>query len=1154
MTGEALEPDCPYVGLAPFEAAHAPYFFGRTLDATVLADNVLARQIVVFYGASGVGKSSLLNVGLPTAFTQLSPTVQIASRSNWYEPAGLKAWLDELTARASKEPARPLVIVLDQFEEFFLYTNGEQVKSFAKSLAGLISRADIEIHLLFSLREDGLHRLDALRIDLPNLFETTLELRHLDETAVREAIERPVAVWNQRHGVRVTVDEDFATVLLDQLRPQSGDGGKAKAGRVELAYLQLALEQIWEAEGGTDATALRTATLIERLRGVSEISRRHVEDVLRTLGEGDQGICATVFDRLVTPSGGKILYGTTDLAAVARVTPERMDDVLSRLSRGKARLLRAVELPGRTHTRGYEILHDILARPILDWREHRVARLERERADAEARARQQAEDDRSRLARMRNGLVVVVVMLAVAAGLAIWAMWRASAAEGNLRDNNLRAHALRLLSDAQSILSRGGEGGDERALLELVASTRLARMSEVDSALLSELVSPLRKVVPTGPAIEAVATNPAIEAVAVSPDGQRIASVGARTVRLWNATSGEAIGPPLTAHYDGVITIAFSPDGRWMASGSSGATVLLWDAKTDQPIGMPLVGHEGAVTSVAFSPDSMRVVSASVDTTLRFWDVSTGKPVGSPLKGHAESVLSVAFSPGGDRIVSGSADATIRMWRADNGQPIGRPIPGQRAAVTRLAFSADGRLLLSGSADRTMRLWDVQSGQPAAVMCSTTEQSVGVLCPKHSDVITSVSFSRDGRLMASASADGTIRLWDGGTGNSIEPALSGHEQRVTSIAFDADGRVVSGSLDGTLRVWDAASPAERSLGIELGGHGEAVWDVAFGDEGRRIVSGGRDRTVRLWDAASRKEIGKPMTGHTESVTSVAFSPDHRLLASGSGDRTLRRWDAETGMPVGEPSTGHTDSLLSVAFSPNGRRIASAGADGSIRLWDAATGQPVGSPLMGHVGAVLDVAFSSDSSRLASGGADGTMRIWDTGTGQSIGAPLTGHQGNVSSVAFSPDDGRIVSAGADQTIRIWNMETGKSPLLLSGHKEPVSGAVFSPDGRLIVSGSADGTLRVWDSTTGRPVWEPLTGHKAGVRRIAISPDGRRIVSASEDAKLRLWPGPAAWPDAICDKLVRNMTSKLWDVWVSPELEYASPCPRVSAESQKETSTQ
>ena len=435
------QPECPYVGLVPFEAAHADYFFGRRLDSAVLADNLLARRITVLYGASGVGKSSVLNVGLPRALFELGVAATCVSRRDWHEPARLTAWLEEMADAARAAPERPLIVVLDQFEEYFLYADAEQVRAFAKSLAALITCPDFDARLLLAVRDDGLHRLDALRFHLPTLLETTLELRHLDDAAVHEAIEQPIAVWNACHSPIVALDPDFAETLIEQLRPRDDSGRPLKGVGIELSYLQLALEKIWEAQGGAAATALRTVTLTERLKGIGEIARRHVEEVFGDLHEEDQALCTIVFDRLVTPSGGKVLYATADLAALAKTDPARMENVLAQLASGKTRILRAVVLPGAKHASGYEILHDILARPILEWIGRRAAKLERDRADAEARARHQAELDRAGLAKQRIALVALAILLAGALGWVVWSDQKRKSADQAAREEEDKRRA-----------------------------------------------------------------------------------------------------------------------------------------------------------------------------------------------------------------------------------------------------------------------------------------------------------------------------------------------------------------------------------------------------------------------------------------------------------------------------------------------------------------------------------------------------------------------------------------------------------------------------------------------------------------------------------------------------------------------------------------
>ncbi len=419
--------------------------------------------------------------------------------------------------------------------------------------------------------------------------------------------------------------------------------------------------------------------------------------------------------------------------------------------------------------------------------------------------------------------------------------------------------------------------------------------------------------------------------------------------------------------------------------------------------------------------------------------------------------------------------------------------PDQNLAV---AVSPDGRRLASAGQDNTVRMWDADTGQP-----------IGKPLTGHTEEVSGVAFSPDGHRLASASDDKTVRLWDADTCQPIGGPLIGHTDQVHSVAFSPDGhRLASASGDGTVRLWDADTG--RPMGAPLSGHAGRVSGVAFSPDGHRLASAGADNTVRLWDADTGQPIGAPLTGHTNSVHSVAFSPDGHRLASAGADNTVRLWDADTGQPIGAPLRGHPNSVLSVAFSPDGHRLASGSGDASVRLWDASTGQPIGAPLTGHTNTVFGVAFSPDGTRIFSASVDQTLRVWNVGATHQ---PLTGHTAEVYGVAFSPDGHRLASASADNTIRLWNADTGQ-PIgqPLTGHTDSVVSVTFSPDGRRLASGSKDHTIRLWNAGTGQPIGQPLTGHQHWIYRVAFSPDGHRLASASLDGTVRLWNADTGQP--------------------------------------------
>jgi WD40 repeat protein len=415
---------------------------------------------------------------------------------------------------------------------------------------------------------------------------------------------------------------------------------------------------------------------------------------------------------------------------------------------------------------------------------------------------------------------------------------------------------------------------------------------------------------------------------------------------------------------------------------------------------------------------------------------------------------------------------------------------GHTESVNSVAFSPDGTILASASDDGTIRLWDMASWQ-----------LLGEPLRGHTAPIWSVQFSPDGRTLASASDDASIRLWDVATRRSLGEPLLGHSEAVNSVAFSPDGKIlVSGGGDFTIQFWDVAT--QQPLGGPLQGHEDEVFSVAFSPDGKTLASASWDKTIRLWDVASRQMIGEPLKGHTDAVLHMAFSPDGSILASASNDATVRLWNVAERQPIGEPLQGHTSFVRSVAFSPDGKTLASAGGNAIIRLWNVASQLPIDDPI--NSGNVWSIAFSPDGSTLASANSDTTIRLWDMASRRPLGEPLQVHDKPVRSVAVSSDGKMMATAGDDHTIRLWNT-VNQQPIggPLRGHTDTVWSVAFSPDGTILASGSEDATIRLWDVASRQPLGDPLQSHSGPVTSVAFSPDGTILASGSEDATIRLW---------------------------------------------------
>ncbi|KAF7358415.1 WD40 repeat-like protein [Mycena venus] len=667
-------------------------------------------------------------------------------------------------------------------------------------------------------------------------------------------------------------------------------------------------------------------------------------------------------------------------------------------------------------------------------------------------------------------------------------------------------------------------------------------VKKYDGPLTDFVTDAIKFVLAFAPAIAHSAPQIYLSALSLAPSQSKVAKTFSgwliRKVELQSSVVDRwpRLQTTIEGHSRGVFSVAFSHNGDRIVSGSADGTVRVWDARTGVLVAGPLEAHS-EVNCVAFSPDGEYIVSGSDDTKVRVWNARLGL-VSAVLEGHSKIVTAVAFSRDGGRIASASCDCTVRIWDTRTGVLAAQPFLHPRALWS-VSFSPDGVQVVTGSADNMLRIWaipvvapferHIQSPQsPLAfspadgdILDATTDALILGPLQGHQDRVTSVSFSPDGGRVVSGSNDGTVRVWDAQTGAPVVRPFEGHSARVKCVAFSPDReRIVSGSKDDTVRVWDARTGALVTRPFR--GHNDSVCSISFSPDGGKIVSGSADHTLRIWDV------------HLDLVAEETFV--RWAQRSGSLDDTVCIWDARTGALVAGPLEGHSGAYVSASISRHGRYIVSGSDDSALRISDVhmecsvaallagyvdavvppalsperkpfvSTGTsvgPVAGTFGGHRGSLAFVSFSPDDTQIVSTSYAGTVRVWDARTGALVAGPFKGHTDRVTCVSLSPDGGRIISGYRDGTVRVWDVQTGAvvaGPF--EGHEEEICSVAFSPDGEQIVSASRDTTVRVWNTRSGC-VAAVLKGHTRRVDSVTFSPDGKWMASGSQDRMIRVW---------------------------------------------------
>jgi WD40 repeat protein len=599
-----------------------------------------------------------------------------------------------------------------------------------------------------------------------------------------------------------------------------------------------------------------------------------------------------------------------------------------------------------------------------------------------------------------------------------------------------------------------------------------------------------------------------IWSVAYSTDGRLIASGGFdQTVRVWDAETGREVRSFLD-HGAAVWSVAFSPDGRYLASlggvGDRPGHVLIRDLatwRTVRDVTTPAgVNHAG----MALSRDSRNLAIASGDASENPWvqiyDMASGQAL-RKINVPEKAVYAPSFNPDGKRLaaVVGSGDptgemkpGTVWVWDTATGE-VRLRLRGHTAPLMDAEISPDGRTIASCGYDGTVRIWDAVDGRALTVYRG------------HRDCVNRLAFSPDGQRIASPSDDGSAHIWDEETGQVLL-ILRGHQGPFFAAAFRPDGRrLATAGNDGAIKVWNASSGGEA---FSLSASRSGVSDVAFNPDGRTLATGGIDRAARVWAVDSGRLLAT-WTGHNEPIQGLAFSPDGTLLASAAGDwrRMDQRgevniWDTTSGRII-HPLRAHRGAAWSVAFSPDGRRLVSGGGqkrtlDHDVKEWDVATGQVLRS--FDHLNDwVKVVTYSPDGQRITAA-VGKVIQVWNARTGSEL-MTLEGHEAAIESLAYSPDGRRLISSSDDLTLKVWDAANGREIQTLRGKGWPTDVAV-SPDNRRIASGSYGRAIHLWDADTGQELIS-LRGHPGLPQSVVFSPDGRKIASSDTSGMVKIW---------------------------------------------------
>jgi WD40 repeat protein len=1144
-------PEKPFRHLHWFAREHAEVFFGRNHQIRALYERMTAPHtapIILLYGQSGVGKSSLLAAGL---LPRLEGTLEIRYlRRN--QVMGLLGTLNQALLSTTEitvaqawlglehERKRPVTVILDQIEEVYTRPNKNQPNELQEFLVALQdifadSNKRPQGKLILSFRKEWLAEIDQ-RLKENKLGRSLVFLERLDRRGIIEAVVGPTRSARLQNQYGLTVEEGLPEIIADDLL-EDRDSPIAHT-------LQILLTKMWDETTNKDYSQPRfERDLYQTLKKQGILLKDFLDQQLNALEEWhaeilNSGLAMDVLAFHTTP------LGTAEQRSEGQLKQEysHREEVLPSLVQKLKDLYLLVDpsqdQKDKMTVTATRLAHDTLAplirkqfddsdrpgqraRRILEnrsveWREGQegipldeqdLAVVEKgttgmrawkseEQRLIEASRKKREQNQRRRRLLWRAGIAAIFLIL-VSAGIAWWQSVDAKRKGAINLARQLAAQAELTRNLRPDLLQRS-------VLLAVESMQRFVVLGEhsleADQALrhgLELLPRPVTHFV----------HEDSINRVVLSSDGRYLAMACVdHTARLWEISSGQEVAS--LKHDSEVLSVAFSADGRYLATGSDDRAAKIWEVTSWREI--TRLQHQAQVSEVIFSPNGKFLATTSMDSSAWLWETSIGREV-FHLK-HDGNLTSITFGQEEKYLATASDDGATRLLEVTGGRE--KAHITYPSKVLALAFSANGKYLATGSADNTARVFELPSHREVHQWA-------------HDAGVSAVAISRDGKYLATASHDLTARVWETSSGQEI--VRIPHEHDILFIAFMPDGKyVVTASRDGIAWIWEINNGREVTQIV----HDDQVRALAFSHAGKYFATASWDRTTRVWETATGEEIAR--MAHGSYVMDVAFSPDGKELATANWDRTARVWNATTGEEIAQMP--HATYMNAVAYSPDARYLATASDDSTAQIWDAINGREVAR--VRHQGAVRALDFSPDNRLLATASDDSTARIWETVNGREV--VRVRHKNKIGDVAFSLNGKYLATASDDKTARIWEVAGGHEVTQIN-QDQALWSVAFSPDGKYLATASQDHTARVWEIASCQEI--ARMSHDGEVFAVAFSPDGAYLATASEDKTARLWLWrPEDLIKEACSRLTRNLTPQEWQQYLGDE-PYRKICPEL-----------